>query len=173
MYFYCFVPMALSCAAVGFWEINDRLVQKYGRDGWKMAGENISRIAMIILLVVGALCLPKGLKPIRANRAIQKKAGHWLKDRAGKDEFTVLAIKPQEAFYAGAKFQKLTNGSYEDAMQQAKEVNADFIIVDKNIDNICPGFKAMVKEQDLEIFSTEFESSNRRIVIYKLKGSAG
>ena len=84
-----------------------------------------------------------------------------------------LAIKPQEAFYAGAKFQKLTNGSYEDAMQQAKEVNADFIIVDKNIDNICPGFKAMVKEQDLEIFSTEFESSNRRIVIYKLKGSAG
>lgn len=169
-YFYAFVPMALCWAGAGFWEINHHLLKKYNGGEWRVGGEKISRISMAMLLVIGALCLPKGLEPVRAHRAIQRKAGYWLRENAGKDEFTVAANSPQEAFHAGAKFYELTKGTYQEVLNQARQAKADFIIVDKNIDSICPGFAGMVKKEHLEVFSTEFEASDRRIIIYKLRG---
>lgn len=168
-YFYAFVPMALSWAALGFWEIDNQLLQKFRTSECRIGKEKISRISLMILLVIAVLCLPKGLKPIRANRSIQKKVGYWLKEHAGKDKLVILATKPQEAFYAGAKFYELRKGSYEEAINQAKEINPDFVIIDRNIKDICPGFNDMVKQEDLEVFSREFESSKRKIVVYKLR----
>jgi len=167
-YFYAFIPMALCWAGVGFWEINDRLLLKSKTSVYRIGGEKISLISIIIMLVIGALCLPKGLKPIRAHRAIQKTVGHWLREHAGKEEFTIAANKPQEAFYAGAKFYSLNKGKYEEIINQLKEAGVDFLIVDKDIDYFCPEFNDKLKESDLEVFSTGFENSDRRIIIYKV-----
>ncbi len=167
-YFYSFVPMALCWSAIGFWEVNDRLLEKYPARKWKFGPELISLYSIMILLIIAGVCLPKGLKPIRSNREIQRKAGYWLKENAGIKNFTVLAYNSQEAFYAGARMQKMVKGSYDDVIIQARAAKADFIIIDKHIDRICPEFKSMVRQDDLEVISTEFEHSDRRIVIYKV-----
>ena len=65
--------------------------------------------------------------------------------------------------------QKMAKGSYEDVIIQARQAKADFIIIDKHIERVCPEFKSMVRQDDLEVFSTEFEHSDRRIVIYKVR----
>jgi hypothetical protein len=168
-YFYSFIPIALCWAGVGFWEVNDRLLKMSQTRKWKFGPEIISQYSLVILLVVAALCLPKGLKPIRSNREVQRKAGYWLRENAGKRNFAVLANNPQEAFHAGAKMQKMAKGSYQDVIIQARQARADFIIIDKHVERVCPEFKNMVKEDDLEVFSTEFEHSDRRIVIYKVR----
>ncbi len=167
-YFYAFIPIALCWAGVGFWEINDRLLLKFKTNVYRIGGEKISLISIMILLAIGALCLPKGLKPIRPHREIQKTVGYWLKENAGRKELTIAANKPQEAFYAGAKFYNLEKSHYEEIISQLKKANADFLIVDKDIDDICPEFKDKLKESDLEVFSTAFESSDRKIIIYKV-----
>ena len=45
----------------------------------------------------------------------------------------------------------------------------DFIIINKDIDKICPDFIESVKAEDLEIFTKKFEKSSKNIIIYKLK----
>lgn len=168
-YFYAFVPIALGWAGVGFWEINDQFLAKVRAKRYKWAGEMISQFSIVILLVIFALCLPKGLKPIRQNREIQKKAGLWLKENAGMQNFTVLANGKQEAFHAGAEFYSLPKGTYKDVLGQARNIDADFIIIDKHIQDICPGFQSMAKDEDLEVFTSKFVNSNRNILIYKVK----
>jgi 4-amino-4-deoxy-L-arabinose transferase-like glycosyltransferase len=167
-YFYSFIPIALCWAGVGFWEVNDRLLEKYPTRKWKFGPELISRYSIMILLVIAVLCLPKGLRPIRSHRAIQKKAGYWLRENAGKSDFTVMANNSQEAFYAGGRLLRMVKGSYDDVIIQARAAKADFIIIDKHIDRICPEFKSMVRQDDLEVISAEFEDSDRKIVIYKV-----
>ncbi|MBN2181967.1 MAG: glycosyltransferase family 39 protein [Sedimentisphaerales bacterium] len=167
-YFYAFIPIALCWASVGFWEINDRLLQKCKMRPFIIGKEKISRTSIIILLVVGVLCLPKGLMPIRTNRAIQKEVGCWLGENAGMKDFIVAANKHQEAFYAGAKSYILKPGNYEEIIKQIREANADFLILDDSMEKTCPEFMDMIKENDLEVFSTAFENRERGIIIYKV-----
>jgi 4-amino-4-deoxy-L-arabinose transferase-like glycosyltransferase len=167
-YFYAFVPISLCWAGVGFWEINDRLLHRPKTKVYQIAGEKISIISVIILLVIGAFCLPKGLQPIRAHRANQKTVGLWLKENAGKKEFKVAGNKPQEAFYAGADFYRLKPGTYQEIMNQIKTAGADFLIVDKDMNDVCPEFKDHSKESDLEVFSTVFEKGSKGVIIYKV-----
>jgi hypothetical protein len=115
------------------------------------------------------ICLPRGLRPIRGHRAIQREAGHWLRENAEQEEFIVVAPSPQEAFHAGAKWCVLKGRIYAEVLSNAKANNADFIIIDKNIDKICPDFKESVDSNDLEISTKKFLQNNRKIVIYKLK----
>ena len=65
-------------------------------------------------------------------------------------------------------FYNLKKSSYEEIINQLKESGADFLIVDRDIDYICPEFKDKLKESDLELFSTAFENSERKIIIYKV-----
>jgi len=51
---------------------------------------------------------------------------------------------------------------------QAKQANADFIIFNKNIEKIYPEFDNLINRNDLELFPREFESNNKKIIVYKL-----
>ncbi len=168
-YFYSFIPMALCWAAAGFWEIDYRLQQKFKDKSLSVGKGGISRFSIIILVIVMAVCLPKGLRPIRGHRAIQKKVGYWLKENAGQKEFIVMASSPQESFHAGAKWYKLKGKTYAEVISNAREKRADFIIINKKADKICPDFRDSVKADDLEVFTNKFENSDKKIVIYKLK----
>lgn len=172
-YFYSFVPMALCWAGVGFWEIDYHLQEKF-KDKSLSVGRgttlgNVSGFSIIILVVVIAVCLSRGLMPIRGHRAIQRQAGYWLKQNAGQKEFVVLAASPQEAFHAGAKWYKLRGKTYAEVINNARAIEADFIIVNTRADKVCPDLRDSVKTDDLEIFTRKFEKSNKKIVIYKLK----
>lgn len=167
-YFYAFIPMALCWAGTGFWEIDCRLQEKFKYKILSVCGGRISRFSIIILVVVMAICLPKGLRPIREHRAIQREVGYWLRENAGQKEFIVVAPSPQESFHAGAKWYKLEGKTYAEVINNAREKGADFIIIDRSIDKICPDFKDSVKADDLEIFTNKFEKSQRKIVVYKL-----
>ena len=167
-YFYAFVPMALSWAGVGFWEINDRFLRNPKVKIQNIGKEKICTASIIIFCIIVAACLPKGLRPIRANRATQKAVGLWMKGNAGMSEFKIAARKPQEAFYAGAEFYCLKQGKYEDIIKQIREEKADFLIVDKDIKTICPDFWDSMNENDLEPFSSKFEDTNKEIIIYKI-----
>jgi hypothetical protein len=92
-----------------------------------------------------------------------------LKENAGKKDFTVVSLSPQESFYARAKWHKLEGDTYRDVISNARGKKADFIIIGKGIDKICPDFRDSVKADDLEIFTKKFEKSPKKIVIYKLK----
>jgi 4-amino-4-deoxy-L-arabinose transferase-like glycosyltransferase len=168
-YLYAFIPMALCWAGTGFWEIDYRLREKFKDKGLLVGGHNISRFSLIILVAIMAICLQRGLRPIRGHRAIQRKAGYWLKENAEKKHFTVVSPSPQEAFHAEAKWYELKGKTYVEVLSNAKKNEADFIIIDKDIDKICPDFRDSVKADDLEILTRNFEKSSKKIVIYKLK----
>ena len=168
-YLYAFVPMALCWAGTGFWEIDYRLQEKFEDKSLSVGGYNISCFSIIILVVIMAICLPRALRPIRGHRAIQREAGHWLRENAEQEEFIVVAPSPQEAFHAGAKWYVLKGQIYAEVLSNAKRKGADFIIIDKDIDKICPNFRDSAKTDGLEIFTRKFEESHKKIVIYKLK----
>ncbi|MHC4111743.1 MAG: hypothetical protein ACYSUY_11760, partial [Planctomycetota bacterium] len=168
-YLYAFIPMALCWAGTGFWEINYRLQEKFKEKSLSVGGYNISCFSIIILVAIMTICLPRGLRPIRGHRAIQREAGHWLRENAEQEEFIVVAPSPHEAFHAQAKWYKLEGKTYAELINNAKAKNADFIIIDKDIDKICPDFKESVESNDLEISTKKFLQNNRKIVIYKLK----
>lgn len=168
-YFYAFIPMALSWAAVGFWEINERLSEWALARGTASARRRSFLLVSIIMLAVLVASLPKGLKPIRAHRAGQKEVGRWLKENSGLKEFTVASRKPQETFYAGAHFRRIYRTSYGEIISEARRARADFIIVDKDLDKQCPHFRESINAEDLEIFSRRFENTHRKTVIYRLK----
>jgi len=168
-YLYACVPMALCWAGTGFWEIDYRLQEKFKDKSLSIGRSTVSRFSIIILVVIMAICLPRALRPIREHRAIQREAGYWLKENAGQKDFAVVSPSPQESFYAGAKWHKLEGDTYAEVINNAGRKGADFIIIDKNIDKICPDFRDSVKTDDLEIFTKKFEKSRKTIVIYKLK----
>ncbi len=168
-YLYAFVPMALCWAGTGFWEIDYRLQEKFKDKSLSVGRGRVSRFSIIILVVVMAICLPRGLRPIRGHRAIQREVGYWLKENAAQKEFIVVAPSPQESFHAGAKWYELEGKTYAEIINNAREKEADFMIIDRDIDKICPGFRDSVKADDLEIFTKKFEKSRKKIVIYKLK----
>jgi len=168
-YLYAFVPVALCWAGTGFWEIDYRLQEKFKNKSLSVGRDRISRFSIIILVVIMAVCLPRGLRPIRGHRAVQKEAGYWLKENAGQKEFIVVAPSPQESFHAGAKWYELKGRTYAEVINNARGKGADFIIINRDIDKICPDFKDSVRTDDLEIFTRKFEKSNKKIVIYKLK----
>jgi len=168
-YLYAFIPMALSWAAVGFWEIDERF-SEWGPVQGKASARHWSFLtsSIIILAILGA-CLPRGLRPIRAHRAWQKEVGRWLKENSGLAEFTIASQKPQEAFYAGAGFHRVTWGSYEDIMLKARSAGADFLIVDRKFDRICPDFWNKLNPQDLELVSHPLAKIDEHAKIYRLK----
>ncbi|MFB0556020.1 MAG: hypothetical protein ACETWQ_22170, partial [Phycisphaerae bacterium] len=168
-YLYAFVPMALCWAGAGFWEIDYRLQEKFKDKSLSVGRDRISCFSIIILVVIMAICLPRALRPIRGHRAIQREAGYWLKENAGEKDFAVVSPSPQESFYAGAKWHKLEGDTYAEVINNARRKGADFIIIDKDIDKICPDFRDSIKTDDLEIFTKKFEKSQKKIVIYKLK----
>jgi hypothetical protein len=168
-YLYALVPMALSWAGAGFWEIDYRLQERFKNKTLLVGGETMSHFSIIILVLITAICLPRGLKPIRGHRAIQKEAGYWLKERAGQKDFVVVSPSPQESFYAGARWYVLKDDTYTEIINNARKKGASFIIIDKNINKICPDFRDSVKLDDLTLLTDKFEKTNRKIVIYKLK----
>ncbi len=168
-YLYAFVPMALCWAGAGFWEIDYRLQEKFKDKSLSVGRDRMSCFSVIILVVIMAICLPRALRPIRKHRAIQREAGYWLRENAGKKEFVVVASSPQESFYAGAKWHRLEGDTYAEVINNAKRKGADFMIINRNVDKICPDFRDSVKADDLEIFTKKFEKSQKTIVIYKLK----
>ncbi len=168
-YFYAFIPMALCWAGTGFWEIDYGLQEKFENKSLSVGKGRISRFSIIILVVIMAICLPRALRPIRKHRAIQREAGYWLKENAGEKDFAVVSPSPQESFYAGAKWYKLEGKTYEEIINTARKKGADYLIINKNIDEICPDFIDSVKAEDLEIFTKKFEKSPKNIIIYKLK----
>jgi len=156
-YLYAFVPMALCWAGTGFWEIDYRLQEKFKDKSLSVGRGRVSSFSIIILVVVMAICLPRALRPIREHRAIQREAGYWLKENAGQKDFAVVSPSPQESFYAGAKWHKLEGDTYAEVINNAREKGADFIIIDKDIDKICPDFRDSVKADDFVIFRKKFE----------------
>jgi hypothetical protein len=168
-YLYAFVPMALCWAATGFWEIDYRLQGKFEDKSLPVGVYRMSYFSIMILAVIMAICLPRALRPIRGHRAIQREAGCWLRENAGQKEFIVVASSPQESFHAGAKWYDLEGKTYAEIIGNARARGADFMIIDRDIDKICPNFGDAVKAGDLELFTEKFKKSHRRIVIYKLK----
>lgn len=167
-YLYAFIPIALCWAGVGFWEIDYRLQEKFKDKNLVIGKYSLSRYSIIILVVIMAICLPRGLRPIRQHRAVQKEAGYWLKANAGQKEFVIVSPSPQEAFYAGASWYVLKGKTYTEVIENARNKNADFIIIDRNIEKACPDFKDSVKADDLEVLTNKFEEDDRKILIYKL-----
>jgi 4-amino-4-deoxy-L-arabinose transferase-like glycosyltransferase len=168
-YLYAFIPMALCWAGIGFWEIDYRLKEKFKNKFLTIGEAKISHFSIIILVVIIAICLPRGLRPIRGHRAIQREVGYWLKENVGQEEFIIVAPSPQESFHAGAKWYELEGKTYAEVINNARGKGADFMIVNRDIDKICPDFRDLVKADDLEIFTKKFEKNHKKIVIYKLK----
>jgi 4-amino-4-deoxy-L-arabinose transferase-like glycosyltransferase len=166
---FAFIPIALSWAGVGFWEIDHRLQERYKEKSLVIGGYNINLNSIIVLAIIVAICLPRALRPIRSHRAVQKEAGYWLKEHAGQKNFVVVAPSLQESFYAGAKWHLLKGKTYKEIINNAREQKADFLIVNKDIDEICPDFIESIRTEHLEIFTKKFENSSKKIVIYKLK----
>lgn len=167
-YFYAFIPIALCWAGAGFWEIDCRLQKTFKDKNLLIGKTQINCFSIIILAVILAICLPRGLRPIREHRAIQKEAGYWLRENTEQKEFVVVSPSPQEAFYAGASWYVLKGKTYTEVINNARIKKADFIIIDRNITTACPDFKDSVKVDDLEILTNKFEEDDRKIVIYKL-----
>lgn len=168
-FLFAFIPMALCWAGVGFWEINYYLQEKFRNKTFYIGEVLISHFSVVILVIILIICLTKGMLPIRQHRAVQKEVGYWLKENTKQKEFIVISQSPQEAFYAEAKWYDLECGTYNEIINYAKEKDATYIIIDKNINQICPDFKKFVKADDMEILTTQFQESNREIIIYKLK----
>ncbi|KPJ63391.1 MAG: hypothetical protein AMS15_00450 [Planctomycetes bacterium DG_23] len=168
-YLYAFIPMALSWAAVGFWEINERVSERALSRGTLSARRWSFLISSLIMVAILGACLPKGLRPIRAHRAWQKEIGRWLKENSGTKEFTIASRKPQEAFYAGAGFQQLKPGTYENIMREARAARVDFLIVDSKFDEICPDFWSKFSPEDLELVSHPLAKIDEHAKIYRLK----
>ena len=79
-----------------------------------------------------------------------------------------MALRP--AYHAQAKYYKLQGESYNEIISYTKSINADFLIIDKNIRNLCPNFKEIAgRNEDLKVVSRGLETDERAIVIYELK----
>jgi 4-amino-4-deoxy-L-arabinose transferase-like glycosyltransferase len=172
-YLYAFIPVALCWAGVGFWEVDERLSQWALAQGTASARRRYVFASVIIMLAILGACLPKGLSPIRAHRIWQKELGHWLRENSGLEQFTIASRRPQEAFYAGANFHRFTpdsyRSSYEDIILEARQARADFLIIDKKFDIICPDFWSKFNPEDLQPVLHGIDKVAGHAKVYRLK----
>jgi len=168
-YLYAFVPITLSWAGAGFWEIDHRLQSRPDDRKLSWGLGEMSRVSVAILAAIMVICLPRALRTIRGHRAIQREVGYWLKENAEQKEFVVASLSPQIALHAGATQCQLEGRTYAELMSNVRKDGADFMIGDENLDALCPDFRDSVNSDDLEILTRKFENSDRKMVVYKVK----
>jgi 4-amino-4-deoxy-L-arabinose transferase-like glycosyltransferase len=117
-YFVELMPMALVFAATGFYYVEHWLK---GR-----VKEKAHLAAALLLLLITAVQLPKGMVSLHANRLPERLAGEWLEGHED-GPFTIMARKPIVAFYAGGNYLRLPGGRLEDVIKYGKEKGAVYM----------------------------------------------
>jgi hypothetical protein len=95
------MPLVLVFAATGFWYLEQYLK---ARTKGKAA-----LITTVLLVLVTAIQLPRGLVSLHAHRLPEKLAGLWLKENEGSGT-TIMTRKPLVAYHADGNYVRLQDG---------------------------------------------------------------
>ena len=106
----------------------------------------------LLLLIICIPLLAMAWAPQRKNKLELKEIGLWLKGH-GYAHSTIMAQREfvRLAFYADGEFIDIAEGSYEDIMIFAREINANLLVVNRNtINRLSPHFFDMISPRDLQ-----------------------
>jgi 4-amino-4-deoxy-L-arabinose transferase-like glycosyltransferase len=117
-YFVHLMPAALVFSAVGFYHVEKLLKTR--------AREKAALFTAVLILVIMAFQLPKGMVSLHAHRLPERLAGEWLKEHEG-GPYTIMARKPIVAFYAEGDHLILPRGRLEEIIEYGGERGAEYM----------------------------------------------
>jgi 4-amino-4-deoxy-L-arabinose transferase-like glycosyltransferase len=117
-YFTHLMPAALVLSAVGFYHVEKLLKTR--------AREKAALFTAVLILVITAFQLPKGMVSLHAHRLPERLAGEWLENHEGRP-CTVMARKPIVAFYAGCYHISLPQGRLGEVIKYGSEEGAEYM----------------------------------------------
>lgn len=149
------VVPALIWSGVGFVELKERIIRWISARSFPLRDRVIRYMTPFLLVIICVPLLAMAWAPQRKNKLELKEIGLWLKDH-GYAHSTIMA--PREfarlAFYADGELIDIAEGSYEDIILFAKEMNANLLVINRNtIDRFSPHFLDMVSPRDLQLIS--------------------
>lgn len=106
----------------------ERTAQYLNKVNLRSFNMNPDRAAVVLLLVLAALTLPKATKVKRQNEVMQKEAGHWLKHQNDKKSPVIMGLQ-KVAFYADCSYVPLPDGDYDALSKVARENEVDYLFV--------------------------------------------
>ena len=161
------IPLSLFWASAGILEIKRYLE--------KTKISNPERVIFLFIIIIILIQLPQILMPERKHRAEQKKVGLWLKQNTPQDTI-IMSNSPHETFFADREFMMFPKEvsipgnpgkSYNEIINYAKANGVRYILVNKNTNEMIPGFIESMQPTDLkEIFRRAERSSIIYEVIY-------
>ncbi|NLS98047.1 MAG: hypothetical protein GXX96_38425 [Planctomycetaceae bacterium] len=116
------VVAATACMGTGAQVVADRL--KRILDGGALAGRSASGLAIVVTLLVAAICTAYGLRPLHLNRAGHRSAAEWLTRNASPGD-RVLDTRGWTGLYSG-----LVTVPYENARSELSRPELRYLVIE-------------------------------------------
>jgi 4-amino-4-deoxy-L-arabinose transferase-like glycosyltransferase len=168
------VVPALIWSGVGFVELKERIIRWISARGFPLRDRVIRYVTPFLLVIICIPLLAMAWAPQRKDKLELKEIGCWLKDH-GYAHSIIMA--PREfirlTFYADGEFIDIAEGSYEDIMIFADEMNADLLVINRNtIDNISPDFLEKISPRELRrIVIPDIPTPRYATAVFLIKGT--
>jgi 4-amino-4-deoxy-L-arabinose transferase-like glycosyltransferase len=112
------MPIALVFPAMGFCYVEEWLKER-------IKGK-APVIIVVLLLLLTAVQLSKGLVSLKAHHLPEKLAGLWLMEHEGKGT-TIMTRKPIVVFYAKGNYVRLWDGNLKDVIEYGRKRGVQYI----------------------------------------------
>jgi 4-amino-4-deoxy-L-arabinose transferase-like glycosyltransferase len=154
------MPIALVLPAMGFYYIEKELHDRYKNKA--------PAIIMIILLIIMAVQLPKGMVSLRAHRLPEKLAGNWLLKVKGPGT-KIMSRKSITVFYAKGRHTRLAGSNVENIISNAQTSNAEYIaLYPARVSRTIPDFTKDSERLMQKVISFKNKQGNE-FVIYSFQ----
>jgi hypothetical protein len=127
--------------------------------GEKFSGKTNSNFWFMVLVIVGiAICCPKLVRPIRAEKQSYREAARWLAGNTDEKDI-IAAFDTRIGFYSGRKSIQYSGVILPKGAQYVVKVSED--------EQNAPSSEEMLQMK--EVFSIEGRGKESKVVIYKLQ----
>ena len=170
-YFLSLVVLCLIWSGRGLLELHQLLIQRVSSEKLKKIHFTKTKGMVFLTLLIVVIILPITIHPQRAEKQGRKEAGLWIKNHS-MSKPSIYTDMTRVNYYAGGKMIFLEDEKilYHEIMERARSEGADFFVIsDKKIECICPGFYKSRRPGDLrEVFRTD-RGGKETIIIYRVQ----
>ncbi len=153
------MPIGVVFAAMGFHLLSERLRLRYR--------EKTAAIATIILVLITAVQVPKGLTSLHAHRMPERQAGEWILETRGPGT-TILSRKPISAHYADARHVIIYDGwNLARIVEYGKNRGATYVAgYPSKLEKEVPDFEREKERLLVELKTFKSEGVGKELVLY-------
>ncbi len=170
-YFLSLVALCLIWSGGGLLELHHWLIQRVSPEKLRKIHFTKTKGMAFLIVVIVVIILPITIHPQRAEKRGRKEAGLWIKNHSISKP-SIFTDMTRVNYYAGGRMIFLGDEEipYHEIIERARREGAEFFVIsDKKIESICPGFFNSRRPEDLsEVFRTD-TGGRETIIIYRVQ----